>query len=62
MEIKILKLGVLRTNCYIVIKNGNSLIIDPKTGKWWLLRMIYLDYVDFEEKINYSHDYSEKTF
>lgn len=35
---------------------------DPKTGKWWMLRMIYLDYVDFEEKINYSHDYSEKTF
>lgn len=35
---------------------------DPKTGKWWLLRMIYLNYVDFEEKINYSHDYSEKTF
>ena len=35
---------------------------DPKTGRWWLLRMIYLDYVDFEEKINYSHDYSEKTF
>jgi len=35
---------------------------DPKTGKWNLLRMIYLDYVEFEEKINYSHDYSEKTF
>lgn len=35
---------------------------DPKTGKWWMLRMIYLDYVDFEEKINYSHEYSEKTF
>lgn len=35
---------------------------DPKTGRWWLLRIIYLDYVDFDEKINYSHDYSEKTF
>lgn len=35
---------------------------DPKTGDWYLLRMIYLDYVTFEEKINYSHDYSEKTF
>ena len=35
---------------------------DPKTGRWFLLRMIYLDYVDFDEKINYSHDYSEKTF
>lgn len=29
MEIKTLKLGVLRTNCYIVIKNGKCLIIDP---------------------------------
>lgn len=35
---------------------------DPKTGDWYLLRMIYLDYVEFEEKIKYSHDYSEKTF
>ena len=35
---------------------------DPKTGNWFLLRMIYLDYVDFEEKIKYNHDYSEKTF
>lgn len=35
---------------------------DPKTGRWFLLRMIYLDYVDFDEKINYSHDYSEKRF
>ena len=35
---------------------------DPKNGHWYMLRMIYLDYVDFDEKINYSHDYSEKTF
>jgi len=38
------------------------IISDPKTGKWFLIRMIYLDYVEFEERINYSHDYSEKTF
>lgn len=35
---------------------------DPKTGHWYLLRMIYLDYVEFDERINYKHDYSEKTF
>ncbi len=35
---------------------------DPKTGEWYLLRMIYLNYVVFEERINYSHDYSEKNF
>lgn len=29
MEIKVLKLGVLRTNCYIVIKSNKCLIIDP---------------------------------
>lgn len=29
MKIKILKLGVLSTNCYIVIKNNKCLIIDP---------------------------------
>ncbi len=35
---------------------------DPKTGDWYMLRMIYLDYVTFEERINYNHDYSEKTY
>ena len=30
------------------------IISDPKTGKWYLILMIYLNYVEFEEKINYS--------
>lgn len=38
------------------------IITDPSTGKWFLIKMIYLDYVEFDEKINYSHSYSEKTF
>lgn len=38
------------------------IISDPATGHWNLILMIYLNYVDFDEKINYSHAYSEKTF
>ncbi len=38
------------------------IISDPNTGKWYLIRMIYLDYVEFDERIRYSHSYSEKTF
>ena len=38
------------------------IISDPNTGKWYLIRMIYLDYVEFDERIHYSHAYSEKTF
>lgn len=38
------------------------IISDPATGKWYLIRLIYLNYVEFEERINYSHAYSEKTF
>ena len=38
------------------------IISDPSTGKWYLIRMIYLNYVEFEERINYIHAYSEKTF
>lgn len=38
------------------------IISDSSTGNWYLLRMIYLDYVEFMEKINYSHSYSDKTF
>ena len=30
------------------------IISDPKTGKWYLVLMIYLDYVEFDERINYS--------
>ncbi len=29
-------------------------ISDPTTGKWYLLLMIYLDYVEFEDRINYK--------
>lgn len=38
------------------------IISDPVTGYWYLIRMIYLDYVEFMEKINYSHAYSDKTY
>ena len=30
------------------------IIRDPKDGHWYLILMIYLDYVEFEEKIAYS--------
>lgn len=38
------------------------IISNPKTGEWDLILMIYLNYVTFDEKINYSPTYSEKTF
>ncbi len=38
------------------------IISDPTTGHWFLILMIYLNYVEFDERINYSHSYSEKTF
>ena len=33
------------------------IVSDPKTGRWYLLLMIYLNYVDCEEKINYSPNF-----
>ena len=33
------------------------IISDPKNGNWYLLLMIYLNYVEFDEKINYSPTY-----
>lgn len=33
------------------------IVSDPKNGKWYLLLMIYLNYVQFDEKINYSTEY-----
>lgn len=33
------------------------IVSDPKNGRWYLLLMIYLNYVDFDEKINYSPEF-----
>ncbi len=30
------------------------IISDPQTGHWYLILMIYLDYVEFDEKIAYT--------
>ena len=36
------------------------IISDPSTGKWYMILMIYLNYVEFEENINYSPDFTLK--
>ncbi|MFA5602407.1 MAG: spore coat protein GerQ [Bacilli bacterium] len=40
----------------VIEQSGRDHIVvsDPKTGKWYLLLMIYLNYITFDEKINYS--------
>ena len=38
------------------------IISTSENGNWYLIPMIYLNYFDFKEKINYSHIYSEKNF
>jgi len=44
----------------IIEQSGRDHIIlsDPTNGVWYLLLMIYIDYVTFEEKINYELDFS----
>ncbi|PAV31413.1 spore coat protein GerQ [Virgibacillus profundi] len=37
------------------------IISDPQTGKRYLLLMIYLDYVTFDEEINYSYPYGSNS-
>ncbi len=32
---------------------------NPSTGKWQLILLIYLNYVEFEEPINYNYPYSK---
>lgn len=40
----------------IIEQSGRDHLIlsDPNTGKWYLILMIYLDYVEFDEKIKYG--------
>lgn len=35
---------------------------NPKTGEWSLILLIYLNFVEFDEKINYNYSYSEITY
>ena len=43
----------------IIEESGRDHIIlsDPTTGKWFLIIMIDVDYIEFDEKINYSKDF-----
>ncbi len=47
----------------IIEQSGRDHIIlsDPATGKWYLLLMIYVDFITFDEKINYSLDFIPNT-
>ena len=46
----------------IVLPADHLILKDSQTGTWYLLRLLYIDYVEFMEPINYSHGFSEKTF
>lgn len=43
----------------IIEQSGRDHIIlsDPTTGVWYLLLMIYVDFITFEEQINYSEEF-----
>lgn len=43
----------------IIEQSGRDHIImsNPQTGEWYLVLMIYLDFVTFEEPINYKKQY-----
>ena len=43
----------------IIEQSGRDHIIlsDPSTGKWYLILMIYVNFVEFDEKINYSPEF-----
>lgn len=43
----------------IIEQAGRDHIIvsNPNTGEWYLILMIYLDFVTFEEPINYNKDF-----
>ena len=43
----------------IIEQSGKDHIIvsNPETGEWYLILMIYLDFVTFDEPINYSKEF-----
>lgn len=47
----------------IIEQSGKDHIIlsDPTTGNWYLLLMIYVDFIKFEEKININPEFYPQT-
>jgi spore germination protein Q len=47
----------------IIEQSGKDHIIlsDPTTGNWYLLLMIYIDFIKFDEKINTSQEFYPTT-
>lgn len=47
----------------IIEQSGRDHIIlsDPTSGTWYLLLMIYLDFITFDEKINYNPQFLSKS-
>ena len=45
----------------IIEQSGRDHLIlsDPSTGLWYLIRMLYVYYIEFDERINYNPDYSD---
>ncbi len=45
----------------IIEESGRDHLIlsNPSTGNWYLIRMLYVNFVEFAEKINYNMDYSD---
>ena len=43
----------------IIEQSGRDHIIisEPSTGRWYLLLIIYLDYVEFDEQINFIKNF-----
>ncbi|MEG0977378.1 MAG: spore coat protein GerQ [Bacilli bacterium] len=48
----------------IIEESGKDhlIVYDNLNNLWYLIRMIYVNYVEFMEPINYSHTYSEKNY
>ncbi len=48
----------------VIEESGRDHLIlsNSKNGEWYLILMVYLNYIEFDEKINYAHSYSDKTY
>ena len=43
---------------YILKLSREKIVSNPNTGEWYLILMIYLDFVTFDESINFIKDFT----
>ena len=62
MQIRIIKVGSLQTNCYILVKDGNCIIIDPGDQFYSIVKTLGAFSKDGNGQVNYYEEWNNDRY